>query len=462
MLYLRESTEEVVVGSCTPPSEELRRTLESFHKKRVTFEPIPASELATDLAKAVLSELPASFDPSTAHRLRLDRLANEAPLVNLVDGLLLRALDEGASDVHLEFRPDCSAVRFRVDGRLSVVERLPTSLFPAIATRIKLVAGLNIMERRIPQDGRVTVRLDGKSADVRVSTVPTREGESIVIRIFPADGRSTTLEELGFPESDAGALQRAAFRPAGLLLTTGPTGSGKSTTLAALLRLLATEEKKIVTIEDPVEQLLPGVVQLQTDERIGLSFDRLLRHVLRQDPNVVMVGEIRDTPTCELALRASLTGHLILSTLHTSSAVAAVDRLRNLGVPPYLVAEVLQASLAQRLVRRLCPMCCSKGMLPREATRLLDERVLTRVRAARPVGCPSCNGTGFKGRIPLLELFIPDDEEREMIASGMPASRVAAHERSRGQRSLLQDGLEKAALGLTTVEELRSEVEVPW
>lgn len=461
VLKLCESANEVVVGACEPRSPELRKLLESFHRKRVSFAAMSRSQLSTHLAKATLAEQPASFDSSTAHRLHLDRLANEAPVVNLVNGLLLQAVRAGASDIHIESGSERSRVRLRVDGRLSTVDTLAAAVFPAISTRIKLVAGLNIMERRIPQDGRVTVNLEEVTADIRVSSVPTRSGESIVIRIFPSEARCATLDRLGFRRADAAALQAVAGRPAGLVLTTGPTGSGKSTTLATLLRLLATDEKKIITIEDPVEQVLANAVQLQTDERIGLSFDRLLRHVLRQDPNIVMLGEIRDTPTCELAVRASLTGHLILSTLHTGGAVAAVDRLRNLGTPAYLIAEVLQASLAQRLVRRLCPRCKSRAPISRRLLQLLRDRGLSESEARRPVGCPECNGSGYAGRLPLLELFVPDDDAREMIASGAPAVRIQARETSKGIRSLLDDGLEKVALGLTSIEELRTVVEVP-
>lgn len=460
VLKLSESTDVVIVGTCATPTGELRRLLESFHQKRVSFTSIAPELVTTYLARADLAE-PTILDTVAEKRVRLDQAANEAPIVNLVNGLLLQALHVGASDIHLESGREKARVRLRVDGRLSTIETFAPNLFPPLSTRIKLIAGLNIMERRLPQDGRVTVGVGEETADLRVSSVPMNGGESIVVRLFPIEHRRMSLDELGFLRCDIAILQGVAHRPSGLILATGPTGSGKSTTLTALLRLIASESKKIVTIEDPVEQLLAGSVQLQTDERIGLSFDRLLRHVLRQDPNVVMVGEVRDSATCELAVRASLTGHLILSTLHTNSAVAAVARLRNLGAPAYLVAEVLQAALAQRLVRRLCPQCKKSSGLTKESARLLEVHHLEAHRVASPVGCSSCRGTGYDGRIPLLELFIPDDTAREMIASGVPLSHIVARESARGSRSLLRDGLEKVAEGLTSFDELRSAVEVP-
>jgi general secretion pathway protein E/type IV pilus assembly protein PilB len=322
------------------------------------------------------------------------------------------------------------------------------------------MAKLNIMERRLPQDGRVAVRIGDRSIDMRVATIPAHGGESIVVRLFPSLAGRASLEDLGFRPKDRLLLEAASLRSAGLFLVTGPTGSGKSTTLNALLRFLKSDERKLITIEDPIEQVIPGVVQIQTNDRIGLTFDRLLRHVLRQDPNIIMVGEIRDTATAELVGRASLTGHMVLSTLHTSTSSAAVARLRNLGVPAYLISEVLNVSVAQRLVRRLCPWCRAESAAPAVLKKEFEKRGRSIETIYTRQGCPRCRQTGYIGRIPLLEVFLPNMQTRLAMAAECPTNSPAISDALVGGRTLLEDGLDRIKAGETTIEEIQREVDM--
>jgi type II secretory ATPase GspE/PulE/Tfp pilus assembly ATPase PilB-like protein len=459
-IKLREDEEEVLVGICNPENTALVQYLKNFHGKPVIFRQIDHSELAGYLGKRLsILETGASRSPAADdERILLDRLANDAPIVNLVNSLMIEAIRKGASDIHIESFSDETRVRYRIDGALRIVGMIEKDKFPAVASRIKIMANLNIMERRLPQDGRISVHLGDGTFDVRVSIVPIAAGESIVLRLFNTNGTPLGLEELGIDAETLSLLRALIAVPHGLVLATGPTGSGKTTTLNAALRELASERVKIVTIEDPVEYLIQGVGQIQTHERIGLTFDSLLRRVLRQDPDIVMVGEIRDTPTAELSVRAALTGHLVLSTLHTNDAVSVIPRLKNMGVEPYLLAAVLRGAMAQRLVRRLCPEC-SKPTKPTTGEKELFKRFdlpVTRLRHGG--GCEACGGTGFKGRIAIVEAFASDENVEQMILKGDRASTISEYLETRGFKTLLRNGLEKAIKGLTTVEEVQKAV----
>jgi general secretion pathway protein E/type IV pilus assembly protein PilB len=442
--------------------ETVKDSLRSFHKKPVLFVPIDPAELSAFLGNKMgqaYERRDAGADESDplGSAVLLDKLANDAPIVNLVNSVCIEGIRCGASDIHLESVAGKLRVRYRMDGALRTVRTIEGSRFPAISSRIKIMANLNIMERRLPQDGRITVQLGNDQVDFRVSIVPVAGGESIVLRILGKKA-SGTLEELGFSSTQLGVLRRLLRMPHGLILLTGPTGSGKTTTLNAMLRELASDRIKIITIEDPVEFLMEGVNQIQINEKIGLSFDALLRRVLRQDPNVIMIGEIRDSATAEIALRAALTGHLVLSTLHTNDTASAIPRLINMGVEPYLIASVLRGAAAQRLVRRVCPHCSEERQASPEEQRLLEAAGISATALYQGRGCEACGRTGFSGRIVAAELFAADAGLEELILGRANAAIITAHLRKQGMRTLAEDGLEKAALGLTTVAEVEREI----
>lgn len=386
---------------------------------------------------------------------RLRELAEDAPVIELVNNLLAQAMDRAASDIHIEPERDHFAVRFRIDGVLQPVLTLPQSRFAAVASRIKLVSGMDIAERRLPQDGRLSVRVSGKEVDVRASAVPGVHGESIVMRLLPKEREDLSLEKLGFEPGDLARFRHWANEPHGIVLVTGPTGSGKSTTLYATLESINHRQEKIITVEDPVEYQLPGVTQIQANADIGYTFARALRAILRQDPDVVMIGEIRDRETAEIAIQAALTGHLVFSTLHTNDAVSAFARLLDMGIEPFLVATSVRAVQAQRLVRKLCPHCSVPCEVHPEivlaAARIAPAEV-PRWRCA--VGCPACQGTGYRGRLGIYELVDVDAAMQTMIMRRASTGEMRRHATAIGSRTLREDGLLKAMRGLTTVDEV--------
>ena len=460
VIKLREDDDEALVGVCDPKNSAILRSLRNFHGKPVKFFRIDRAELSAYLGKrlSVLeSEAPR---PGTAdgEKILLDRLANDAPIVNLVNSLMIEAIRTGASDIHIESFLEGARVRYRIDGVLQTVSRIEKERSPAVASRIKIMANLNIMERRLPQDGRISVHVGDGAFDVRVSIVPIAAGESIVLRLFNTNGVPPGLAELGLDPASLALLRRLAAFPHGLVLATGPTGSGKTTTLNAVLRELRSDATKIVTIEDPVEYVIDGVGQIQTHERIGLTFESLLRRVLRQDPDIIMVGEVRDSPTAELSVRAALTGHLVLSTLHTNDAISVIPRLRNMGVEPYLLAAVLRGAIAQRLVRKNCARCVRTVKPSAEERRFLEQRGLGASKLSRGTGCDVCGGTGFKGRTAIVEAFAVDESVEEMIMKGERASVIAEHLRAGGFVGLLRNGMQKAVQGVTTLAEVQSAV----
>ncbi len=358
-------------------------------------------------------------------------LAHEAPVIKLVNLLLLEALEARASDVHIEGYADKLSVRYRIDGALQEAPSPPRHLMPAVISRLKIMADLDIAERRVPQDGRIRLRLQDRPVDVRVSTLPTLHGESVVLRLLDKDEARSSLADLGMASDTLDGFLRVITRPHGIVLTTGPTGSGKTTTLYAAVDQIRTGREKILTVEDPVEYELPGVPQVPVNEKVGVTFATALRALLRQDPDVMLVGEIRDSETAEIATHAALTGHLVLSTLHTNDAASALTRLVDLGVAPYLVASTVQAVLAQRLVRLSCSQCV--GAAP---------------------GCANCRGTGYRGRIGIFELLLVDDMIRCALVERRPAGELRQIAIAGGMRTLFQDAQRQISVGRTTVEEV--------
>ena len=388
----------------------------------------------------------------------LREMAEEAPVVELVSNLLAQAVEQRASDIHLEPEERQFSVRFRIDGVLHARLQLPRERFDAVASRLKLISGMDIAERRLPQDGRMSTRVGGQEMDIRVSALPGVHGESIVMRLLPKERKELGLDRLGF-EADHLAMMKAwTAETNGIVLVTGPTGSGKSTTLYAALAATNDGLKKIITVEDPVEFQLPAITQIQAHPEIGLTFASALRSILRQDPDVIMIGEIRDLETAEIAVQAALTGHLVLSTLHTNDAVSAFTRLVDMGVEPFLVATPIRAVQAQRLVRRLCE--CTRPCQVPQALHAEAERFALAVLPGRParwmeaVGCPKCLGTGYKGRLGIYEMIPVSEQMQHLIVSGASVNEMKALARSEGHRFLRDDGLLKAWQGLTTVEEV--------
>ena len=390
---------------------------------------------------------------------QLRAMAEEAPVVELVSNLMAQAVEQRASDIHLEPEERIFAVRFRIDGVLHTRLQLPRDRFDAVASRLKLISGMDIAERRLPQDGRLSTRVGGQEMDIRVSALPGVHGESIVMRLLPKERKELGLERLGF-ESDHLALMKEWTAEAnGIVLVTGPTGSGKSTTLYASLAAANDGLKKIITVEDPVEFQLPAITQIQAHPDIGLTFANALRSILRQDPDVIMIGEIRDLETAEIAVQAALTGHLVLSTLHTNDAISAFTRLIDMGVEPFLVATPIRAVQAQRLVRRLCPQCARPHAVPQNIeaeAAVFAHKVLPGLapRWMEAVGCAHCMNTGYRGRLGIYEMVPVSETMQHLIVSGASVNDMKKLAREEGHRFLRDDGLLKAWQGLTTVEEV--------
>lgn len=382
--------------------------------------------------------------------------ADEAPIVRLVNQIIDQAIDQGATDIHIEPDETFFRVRYRVDGMLREVMNRPIELHAPTTSRVKIMASMDISERRLPQDGRIQIRDQKRDVDLRVSSMPTIFGEKIALRILDKRRTIAKLESIGFHPEDLVKFKEAIARPHGIILVTGPTGSGKTTTLMAALRELNVPEKNIVTLEDPVEYQIQGINQVQINERAGLTFARGLRSFVRQDPNVIMVGEIRDGETAEIAVRSALTGHLVLSTIHTNDAVGSVSRLLDMGIEPYLIASTLLCVVAQRLARTLCPKCKIPIDLPEgDPARIslhLDSGPVTVYEAP---GCSACGGTGYRGRIALLEVFSITPRVRQLIASRAQIQEIAKEAVRSGMRRLQDDGIDKALQGLTTLSEVQ-------
>ena len=385
--------------------------------------------------------------------------ANDAPIIRMVSNMLLEAFRMRASDIHVEPLETTLRIRFRVDGRLVEVESHPKRLLPAIVARVKVMSGtMSIAEKRIPQDGRIQMRIGGKEVDLRVSTVPSNHGESIVMRILDKSSLLLGLPELGFFTDDEAIMREMMGLPDGIILVTGPTGSGKTTTLYACLNYINKPDRKIITVEDPIEYQLPGINQVMVKSDIGMTFAAALRAMLRQAPNIIMVGEIRDVETATIAINASLTGHLVFSTLHTNDAPSAVARLADIGVQRFLIASAVRAVMAQRLVRALCKDCKGPAELSEAEMRMLrlDAAQLEESSIMGPMACETCRQSGYRGRQGIFEIFKVDDEVRHLINENLSTPQLRRRARELGMRTLREDGIRKVLAGVTSASEVIS------
>ena len=402
-----------------------------------------AADASVEVIEEELEELSFDFEGS-----------DQSPIIKLVNYLICQAARDGASDIHIEPTERLLRVRYRVDGVLRPGPEPPAHLAAAVASRIKVMAGLDISERRLPQDGRINVMLEGRSLDLRVSTLPMPQGEKVVMRLLDSSAVSTKLDELGFSADLLEAFREQIVRPNGIALVTGPTGSGKSTTLYSVLQELASPENNVCTVEDPIEAQLSLVNQFMVNEKIGLTFATVLRSLLRQDPDICMVGEIRDKETAGIAIQAALTGHLVFSTLHTNDAASTVMRMIHMGVEGYLLAASLNMVLSQRLCRRVCAKCKEAYEPPRPMRMTAEKLGLDFTEYVRGAGCSNCRGTGFSGRIAIHELLTVDDNLRELMTGNPSLGDVRRASAAAGMISLTHDGFRKAREGLTTVEEV--------
>jgi general secretion pathway protein E len=462
VLILDEADDRLTVAMADPQDLDVQEALTLFSGKRVTPQVGIASEIEQALARR-FDQRDTSEDSSNDDSFQflddvehLKELASEAPIIKLVNQLIYNAVESKASDIHIEPFEGSLKLRYRVDGLLREADAPPSGSAAAVVSRIKIMAKLNIAERRLSQDGRFKLRVHGTEIDFRVSTVPTMHGESVVLRLLQHDDIRLDYGPLGFSPDLEQAMRDILAQPHGILLVTGPTGSGKSTTLYAALKHLNTSQRKILTVEDPVEYNIEGVNQMQVKPQIGLTFASALRSIVRQDPDIIMVGEMRDRETTGIAVQSALTGHLVLSTLHTNDAAGSITRLLDMGVEDYLLTSTLNAILAQRLVRKLCRHC-------REPYTPLGEEVrrwgLQRFGSGpltlfRPAGCEDCGHTGFSGRSAVLELLVMTDPIRQLVLRHADAGEIARAAARDGMRFMLEDGLQKVVAGVTTIEEV--------
>ncbi|MGC9373140.1 MAG: GspE/PulE family protein [Thermovirgaceae bacterium] len=429
---------ELEIGITTP--SEIERELEKFYQVQGSLE------------DAIVEVVETSDGTMDLDREERTAGADDAPVVKLVNTILEQGAKEGASDVHIEPFEKVTRVRFRVDGALYDALDFPKKLHPAVSSRIKIMANIDISEKRKPQDGRILIKAANRKIDLRVSTLPTIYGEKVVLRLLDQANAMVGLEKLGLFPEERELLDDMIHRPYGIVLVTGPTGSGKSTTLYSVLEQISKPEVNIITVEDPVEYTMTGINQIQLNERAGLTFGEALRSILRQDPDKIMVGEIRDLETGVLAVRAALTGHLVLSTLHTNDAPSASIRLIEMGIAPFLVASSMIGVVAQRLVRKLCDNCKEEYEIPESV--LIDTGLPPGTTACKPVGCDVCRTTGYKGRSAIFEIMRVDDMIQSLILEGASANRIRKEAVSRGMKTLRQSGMRKVIDGLTSLEEV--------
>lgn len=436
----------LVIDPAVATESEIRKALGEYYGAKGSM---------ADLIKAI-DEKKLGLEPGEEiDTKKLQGISDEPVVIRLVHLIIMQAIKDGASDIHIEPEENTLEMRFRVDGILREINAPPKHLQSAIISRIKIMASLNIAERRAPQDGRFTVNLEGRQVDVRVSCVPTIYGENVVLRLLDVSNALLGLEQLGLSKEALSRYYKLITRPHGIILVTGPTGSGKTTTLYASLSKINTPEKNIITIEDPVEYKLSGIRQIQVDGKVNLTFANGLRSILRQDPNIIMVGEIRDSETAEIAIQAALTGHLVFSTLHTNDAPGAITRLIDMGIEPFLASSSVIGVLAQRLVRKICPDCKEEYAPTQEA--LKDMGLLNEPQGEvfyRGKGCVKCLDSGYKGRIGIYEFMLIDDMIRNSIIAKTPTDEIRKLACSAGMATLMQDGIEKIRQGLTTVEEV--------
>jgi type IV pilus assembly protein PilB len=434
----------VDVSGALTTDEEIERVLENYYRKKQES----LDELLNDLKTLRPEEVTEEAEGAAA--------AAQGPVVKLLELVLVQAIKDRASDVHFEPFEDNFKIRYRVDGSLYELVPPPRHLAPAIASRIKVMAGLKIAERRLPQDGRITARIAGRQVDLRVSTLPTVFGESVVVRILDRESTKLDLATLGLEDDLMQGINELIMRPNGIVLVTGPTGCGKTTTLYACLAKINTIDAKCITTEEPVEYDVEGVVQVPINEGVGLTFARSLRAILRQDPDRIMVGEIRDLETTQIAIQASLTGHLVLSTLHTNDAATTVTRLIDMGTEPFLISSTLEAVIAQRLVRRICDHCREEYKPDEDDLSRLtsDTKKLKGIKFFRGRGCPHCHNSGYRGRTGIFEMLTITEPLRELINDRAPAIALREKAREQGMRLLREDGILKVSRGITTLDEV--------
>lgn len=457
-VVLKNTEQYVTVGMCDTDNTALKEILSHFHDKRIEYRKLDHDDLSEYLGKLHSRPDGSHYSPafSGEEKLLLDKIANDAPVINFVNSTIIEAIRKRASDIHIEAFTDTVQVRYRIDGVLSTHNTIEPSLFPAVSSRLKIMANLNIMERRRPQGGRTSVHLGNDTQDIRVSIIPTVRGESIVLRLLNRKSTLPGLESLGLKEESLVKMRKIVKASSGLVLVTGPTGSGKTTTLNSLLREMDREHKKIITVEDPVEYIIEGIDQVQTHEAVGITFNSILKRILRQDPDVIMIGEIRDIETANLAVRAALTGHLVLSTLHTNDSVSVIDRLTNMGVQPFMTAAVLKTAMAQRLVRKICTACGKKRAVSPTERELFKKAGKSPHSIYEAAGCEQCGGTGYRGRTLIHEYFFIGEEIEKLIASGARHLEIKKYLEKKGTLFLHDDGLEKVIKGITTLEEIEA------
>lgn len=464
-LILEQEDEHLTVVMADPQDSYVVDAIQLFTGKQViTRVGVPSEIDQANEARAQARELAASGGGAIDDIQFLDdveqlkELASEAPVIKMVNQLIHRAVESGASDIHIEPFENKLKLRYRVDGLLREVDAPPTRSAAAVISRIKIMANLNIAERRLAQDGRSKVRVRGKEIDLRISTVPTMHGESLVLRLLHRESVALNFKALGFSREMQNKMTDILAQPHGILLVTGPTGSGKSTTLYAALTHLNTNERKIITVEDPVEYNIEGINQIQVKPQIGLTFASALRSIVRQDPDIIMIGEMRDRETAAIAVQSALTGHLVLSTLHTNDAAGSITRLLDMGVEDYLLTSTVNAVLAQRLVRTLCPYCKeSFTPMPEVVERWSLKRFSNGkpVTLHRAVGCEQCGHNGYSGRNAIVELLVMTNEVKRMILRHADAGEIAEAATGAGMYSMMEDGLRKAVEGVTTLEEVQ-------
>ena len=430
---------------------EIQRSIERFYGQQ-------ESESFSEILKEIGSNknIEREVDLAGEDAKAAEALANEVPIVKFVNLVLQQAVQDRASDIHFEPFETEFRIRYRVDGALYEMAPPPKHLALPVISRLKVMANLNISEKRLPQDGRINLNLSGKQVDLRMSTLPTAFGESVVLRVLDRSSVNLEIESLGFPKYVYDFVTEVIQRPNGIFVVTGPTGCGKTTTLYSCLNFINRPDRKIITVEDPVEYVLAGINQVQVNDIVGFTFARALRAILRQAPNIVMIGEIRDIETASIAINASLTGHLVFSTLHTNDAPGAVTRLVDIGVKPFLVASSTRCLMAQRLVRKICKKCPAP-YVPTDAEMRALGLTLEDVKNAnvqKGRGCSNCNNTGNRGRFGIFEIFVVDDEGRKLIYDQVPSSVLRARAREMGMRTLREDGTRKVMAGLTTAEEV--------
>ncbi len=445
----RQTSMEVQVVLCRP--QDIETLCDALRDEIIDYD---VDNIISDMADVeVVEDEKRDFED-------LERMAGQSPVIKFVNYLISNAINSGASDIHIEPKGKQTRIRYRIDGVLFETMQCPTKMHPATVSRIKIMANLDISERRLPQDGKVSVIVGGRGIDLRISILPTNKGEKVVIRILDSNSVIRGLEHLGMEPDALDAFQRQIVMPNGIFLVTGPTGSGKSTTLYAALSQMDGEKLNISTVEDPVEYELDICNQVQVQEKIGLNFASALRSLLRQDPDIIMIGEIRDHETAKIAVQAALTGHLVFSTLHTNDAASSVTRLVDIGIDPYLIAASLNGVLAQRLVRRICPKCKELYEIPEQMRIHVEQAGIDPSQLYHGIGCEHCHSSGYLGRVGIYEMLLMDDAFRNMINKDPSVASMRTLFKERGHKTLYNDGLVKVKQGLTTIEEVLRVTEI--